>query len=244
MLDVFSETFGLNGIQVFLILFILLMCAVVALFAMIIEHMAKSAWTNAADAMGLKLSGDSLKNYRLEGSYQGVDLQIVARHESETVRTHNASKTVSAYFVGVNVGLSPAWHHFGRIHKKKPDTLHKSNVPSFLNALSPNRFDDELHMHLEPDAPMKRLFADGEVREKLLKTSLKAGNLTIFNGKLCIEHKKRVIDADLLKSYVDDALALAELLESRLTSYRPTPGATPAVASAAPTPVDERVTYW
>ena len=243
MLDVFSETFGLNGIQVFLIFFILLMCAVVALFAMIIEHMAKSAWTNAADAMGLKLSGDSLKNFQLEGSYQGVDLQIVARHESETVRTHNASKTVSAYFVGVNVGLSPAWHHFGRIHKKKPETLHKSNVPSFLNALSPNRFDDELHMHLEPDAAMKRLFADDEVREKLLKTSLKTGNLTIFNGTLFVEHKKRVLDADLLKAYVDDALALAELLESRLQSYQPTPGAAPAVAPS-PTPVDERVTYW
>lgn len=244
MLDAFAETFGLNSIQVFLILFLLLAFAVVALYALVVEHLAKSAWTQAGEAMGLKLSGDSLKNFQLEGSYQGVDLQIVARHESETVRTHNASKTVSAYFVGVNVGLSPAWHHFGRIHKKKPETLHKSNVPSFLNALSPNRFDDELHMHLEPDAAMKRLFADGEVREKLLKTSLKAGNLTIFNGKLCIEHKKRVIDADLLKAYVDQAVALAGYLESRLTNYRPPPGATPAVASAAPTPADERVTYW
>ncbi|TXD39151.1 hypothetical protein FRC98_01750 [Lujinxingia vulgaris] len=241
MLDVFMETFGLNSIQVFLILFILLMCAVVVLFALIIEHMAKSAWTNAGEAMGLKLSGDSLKNYRLEGTHQGVALQIVARHESETVRTHNSSRTVRAYFVGVNVALSPAWQHFGRVHKKKPATLHEDNAPGIFSALSPNRFDDELSIHLEDKGVMRRIFADPEVREALLKTSTKAGDLKIFNGTLFIEHKKRVLDADLLKGYVDDAITLAKLLESRVASVQTNPGAAPAVASA---PLDERVTYW
>ncbi|RDV39778.1 hypothetical protein DV096_04220 [Bradymonadaceae bacterium TMQ3] len=241
MLNFVMETFDLNSIQVFLILFFMLVVSVIALYWWIVGDLARTAWTNASEAMGLQLSGDSLESYRLQGTYQGAELEIASRHEREVIRRTEISEVIEAYFIEVHVTMGPTWTHFGHVAKKKPATLHDDNAPGIINALSPDRFDDELHVHVEPNAGMRRIFADGEVREALLTSSLKAGNLKISNGTLCLEYKKRVINADEIQAYADQALTLAKLLESRVAGH-PTPrGAAPAAASA---PVDARVTYW
>lgn len=242
MIDVFVEMFGLNSVQVFVLLFVLIVLAIGTLYILIVHDLSERAWAKAAEMMGLTHQGSSLKEQVLEGTYNGFDLRVASRYESERRTGLNADKGYdTAYFIEIHLPLSSHWADFGRVHKNSPATLRRDKAPRLLRAISPTAFEDELHTHIKPDSVIRGVMAESDVREAILKSSINAGNLVLSGGKLMVEHKTRVHSAQTLQAYVDEAVALAQLLEERAAAFQKSAEAMPA---RQPAPADARVSYW
>lgn len=217
--------------------FVMLLCFT-ALFLLVLPFLADclepaesrslAAWRKAAELMNLECFGLTLRDVSMEGTYRGFQIEVVSQYEA---LLFSGTDHGESSFIEIHLALSSAWGTFGRVLKKKPDTIKGRSAPPRVRTLSPTLVTNELDVDSQADPLMKRVFANEELLKSLALMSINSKNLKVASGKICVEKVQHINHPTALIALVDDVVTLARQLEDHVEATRQELGLPPSPKS-------------